>query len=127
MCPDCVYQEVTKETDSVKTFVLITECDTCRAKREAQAAQEAVLRPYLEPDIRQIKLDLKSAFQGNLGALGGIYAILSGYLDSRNWNGFNECLNDLITEGSLTTDQVNVVKNVLMNHNIDLDNIPAGV
>ena len=130
LCPNCTYQEVeNKAGGSVKSYIKLTECSTCETERLAAATDAATKDPYLNPDVVQIKKDIKTAFAGSLGALGGVYAVIESYIEGRDWAGLNTCLADLVTETAITAGNVTTLKGVLNNatHNIDLDNIPEGV
>ena len=130
LCQDCTYTEIeNKAGGTIKSYIKTAECSTCQTARETQTTTEATQAPYVYPDPTQIKLDIKTAFAGSLGSLGGIFAIVSSYIDGRNWSGLKDILDDLVTETSITSEQRTTFKGVLNNatHNIDLDDIPAGV
>jgi hypothetical protein len=129
LCQECTYEEIPNLANSeVKSYVLLVECATCQAAREAQNAIEAAKAPYINVDTPALLTAIKAAFTGRMLEMGGVFAVIDPYIQGRDWNGLVTQLADLVTEGVSQAD-VNTLKAAMAADPffIDLDNIPAGV
>ena len=129
LCPDCTYQEMeNKAGGSVKSYVRTVECSACETARLAQNVIDEAKAPYINVDTTALLLAIKSAFTGRMLEMGGVFAIITPYIEVRNWDALNTALADLVTEGVAQVD-ADLLKSTMVASPflIDLDNIPSGV
>ena len=129
LCPDCTYQETeNKAGGKVRSYIKTVTCSTCQSAQDAQNAITEAQAPYINVDTTALLLAIKAAFSGRMLAMGGVFAIITPYIDARNWSGLVTALADLVTEGVAQAD-ADLLKSTMAASPflIDIDDIPAGV
>lgn len=132
MC-DCVWQELPNQTGTVKGSVLVTECDPCKAAREAAASADAEAYAF---EHSVYKLFDYTLFEGRIIqvmpqprwfqlSLLGIHYTMQRLIEYPgrsidNFTRFKGYIDGLLAQAVLTADEVKTIVDLFAEQNVDL-------